>query len=263
MHMNAPFSVYIGIDVGNGPRPVTFVALDEEQIPQAIGEGDIHDALAYAAGQTGPALTAVNAAARPNKGLLAREEVRRTLSAPPPKNKWNQLRLVEYELMQVGISIPETPASPDRGLPAVRRGFSLVARLEELGYQPFPDESAPRQWIETNADAAFWSLLGVAPLAAGTLEGRIQRQLVLSDEQLRVPDAMEFFDEITRFKILASRLPVQNIFSQPEINAWMAAHLAWLAANEPERTQRFGDPEEGVVFLPVKLQETTVMREYE
>ena len=258
--MSAPFSVYIGIDVGIGPRPVTFVALDEEQIPQAIGEGDIHDVLAYAAGQTPPALAAVNAAARPNKGLLAREEVRRTLSAPPPKNKWHQLRLVEYELMQEGISVPETPSSPDRSLPVVRRGFTLVSRLEDLGYVPYPDEENPRQWIETNADAAFWALLGVAPLPAGTLEGRIQRQLVLADEQLKVPDAMEFFDEVTRFKILSSRLPVQNIFSQPEINAWMAAHLAWLAANEPDRTRRFGDPEEGVVFLPVKMQENVPVR---
>lgn len=259
--MKSAFDVYIGIDVGTGPRPVTFVALDEDQTPQAIGEGDVHDLLAYAAGQFGPALAAVNSAARPNKGLLAREEVRKTLHAPLPKSKWHQLRLVEYELMQAGINVPETPASPERSLPAVRRGFLLVERLEELGYLPFPDEQAPRQWIETNADAAYWTLLGVAPLLSGTLEGRIQRQLVLADEGLKVPDAMEFFDEVTRFKILASRLPVQNIYSQPEINAWMAAHLAWLAANEPERTRRFGDPEEGVVYLPVKTPETFLVRD--
>lgn len=250
--MSEAFSVFIGIDVGIGPRPVTFVALDAEQKAQAIGEGDVHDVLAYAAGQSGRALVAVNAAARPNKGLLAREEVRRTLNPPPPKNKWHQLRLVEYELIQAGIEVPETPASPERSLPWVRRGFALVERLEEFGYQPFPLQEAPRQWLETNADAAFWSLLGVAPLQAGTLEGRIQRQLVLADETLEVPDAMEFFEEITRYKILKSILPIKNIFSQPEINAWISAHTAWLAANEPERTKRYGALEEGVVFLPTR-----------
>lgn len=253
---NAAFSIFIGIDVTIGPRPVTFVALDITQTALAIGEGDVHDALAYAAGQTGRALVAVNAAARPNRGVLAREEIRKALNPPPPRNKWHQLRLVEYELLQAGIEVPETPASPEKSLPWVRRGFSLVERLEGLGYQTFTEgEESSRQWLETNADAAFWSLLGVTPLPAGTLEGRIQRQLALADEELEVPDAMEFFDEITRFKILSSKLPTKNIFSQPEINAWMAAHTAWLVAQEPDRTRRFGIPEEGVVYLPVKLPE--------
>jgi hypothetical protein len=250
--MNASFSVYIGIDVGMGPRPITFVALDPDQKAQAIGEGDVHDALAYAAGQTGRALVAVNAAARPNRGLLAREEVRRAFDRPPPKSKWNQLRLLEYELLQEGISVPETPSSPDRGQPWVRRGFALVASLETLGYQPYPAEAedGPRQWLETNADAAFWSLLGVSPLPAGTLEGRIQRQLVLADEALDVPDAMDFFEEITRFRILKSILPVQYVITQPEINAYMAAQVGWLAANQPERVRQFGAAEEGLLFLP-------------
>jgi hypothetical protein len=250
--MNATFSVFIGINITIGAKPVTFVALDEEQKAQAIGEGDLHDVLAYAAGQSGRALVAVNAAARPNKGLLAREDVRRALDPPPPKRIWHQLRLVEYELQQAGIEVPETPASPEHSLPWVRRGFSLVEQLETLGYRPFPGDDAPRQWLETNADAAFWTLIGVTPLESGTLEGRIQRQLILADEALDVPDAMDFFDEITRFKILASKLPTKNIFSQPEINAWMAAHIAWLAANEPDRTRMFGAPEEGVVYLPAR-----------
>lgn len=250
--MNAPFSVYIGIDVGMGPRPVTFVALDPDQKAQAIGEGDVHDALAYAAGQSGRALISVNTAARPNQGLLAREEVRRSFKKPPPKSKWHQLRLAEYELLQAGIEVPETPASPDRGQPWVRRGFALVAQLEELGYMPFPAEEAPRQWMETNADAAFWSLLGVTPLPAGTLEGRIQRQLVLLDEALDVPDAMDFFEEITRFKLLKSILPMKYVISQPEINAYMAAQVGWLVTNQPERVRQYGVPEEGLMFLPAR-----------
>jgi len=259
--MSDEFSVFIGIDVGMGSRPVTFVALDSEQRALAIGEGDVQDALAYAAGQTGRALIAVNAAARPNKGLLAREEIRQGFNPPPPKYKWHQLRLVEYELRQAGIEVPETPASPDKSLPWVRRGFNLVERLEGLGYQPFPSEGTQRQWLEINADAAFWSLLGVTPLQAGTLEGRIQRQLVLADQGLEVPDAMDFFDEITRFKILSSKLPIKNIFPQPEVNAWIAAHTAWLAVNNPEHTRRYGALEEGVMYLPVREAERRAVLE--
>jgi hypothetical protein len=257
--MNSMYRVYLGIDIHIGPKPVTFVALDPDQQPLAISEGDVADALAYAAGQTTGALVAVNAAAYPNKGRMARPEVRRSLIPPPPKGKFTALRQLEYELITAGITIPETPGSPDKSAPWVRRGFSLVEKLEALGYQAFPgngnDPSCSRFWIETNSNAGFWSLLGVAPLESGTLEGRIQRQLVLSDEYLEVPDAMDFFEEITRFKILKSNLPTKNIFSQPEINAWLAAHIAWLLVNQPERIQKYGEPEEGLIFLPVKGKE--------
>jgi hypothetical protein len=257
--MNMMYRVFLGIDIGIGSKPVTFVALDPDQHALAIGEGDVTDALAYAAGQTAGALAAINAAARPNKGRMTRTEVRRSLTPPPHKGKFTALRQVEYELFQAGIEVPETPASAAKSLPWVRRGFTLVEKLETMGYQPFPcDGSQPtcqRQWLETNADAGFWSLLGVAPLPSGTLEGRIQRQLALLDEALEVPDAMEFFEEITRFKILKSSLPTKNIFSQPEINAWMAAHTAWMAANQPEGIHQYGEPEEGVIFLPMKNEE--------
>jgi len=261
------FSVYLGIDVTIGPKPVTFVALDQDQQALAIGEGDLTDVLAFAAGQMGGALAAVNAAAHPNKGRMRRDEVRRKLKPAPPKGKFTHLRQVEYELIQAGIKVPETPNSPERSLPWVRRGFLLVEKLEELGYRVFtmPDSSAEtselsaaepilgqRQWLETQSDAAFWSLLSAVPLTAGTLEGRIQRQLALKDQDLKVPDAMVFFEEITRFKLLKSILPTENIFSQGEINAWMAAHTAWLAANEPDRIRKFGEAEEGTIYLPYK-----------
>jgi len=200
--MGDKFSVYIGIDVTIGSKPVTFVALDMDQQALAIGEGDVTDALAFAAGQMSGALLAINAAAHPNQGRMTRDEVRRQLNPTPAKGKFTHLRQVEYELIQAGIEVPGTPNSPERSLPWVRRGFLLVEKLEEMGYQAFPGTDAVpttadqlpadtteanRQWLETQADAAFWSLLGVVPLPAGTLEGRIQRQLALLDQELKVP----------------------------------------------------------------------------
>jgi hypothetical protein len=246
------FRVYLGIDISIGARPVTFVALDESQQAIAIGEGDVPDVLAFAAGQTGGALVAVNAAAHPSRGRMKREDVRRSLNPVPARGKFTQVRQAEYELLQAGIEIPPAPVSAEKGLPAARRGFLLVEKLHALGYAPFPTEDTPRQWIEVPADAAFWSLLGVAPLPAGTLEGRIQRQLALLDEGLPVPDAMDFFEEITRYRLLKSILPTKNIFSQTEINAWVNAYTAWLADHAPEQLRRFGEEEEGLIILPCK-----------
>jgi hypothetical protein len=256
--MSSNYRVFMGIDISIGSRPVTFVALDADQQLQAIGEGEVADALAFAAGQNAGALVTTCAAARPNQGRMTRPDVRSTLVPSPPKGKWKALRQAEYELIQAGIDVPATPNSPERSLPWVQRGFALVERLEELGYQAFStrtgeDDGSPvRHWLETNPDAAFWSLLGVVPLPSGTLEGRIQRQLALRDQGLKVPDAMDFFEEITRFKLMRSILPDENIFPQAELNAWVAAHTAWLAANQPDCTREFGETEEGIIYLPAK-----------
>jgi hypothetical protein len=251
--------VFLGVDITSGPRPVTFVALDPDEKALAIGEGDLPDVLAYAAGQQAGALVAVNAPGRPNNGRMALSEVRQLLKPEPERGKWKSLRQADYELICQGAGVPQTPASAEHALPWMKRGFTLVERLEELGYHPFSAETtgeeavpAARRWMEAQADAGFWSLLGINPLPAGTLEGRIQRQLVLADENLDVPDAMEFFEEITRFKLLKGNLPMKYVLAQGEINAWLAAHTAWLATNEPERVRQFGAEDEGVVFIPCK-----------
>lgn len=246
------FRVYLGIDISSGAKPVTFIALDEDQQAIAIGEGDVADVLAFAAGQTGRTLAAVNAAGRPNRGRMKRTEVRSALHPVPAPGKYRALRQVEYEMIQAGFEVTETSVAAGQGLPWVRRGFNLFERLKTLGYEPFPAEDASRQVMETPSDAVYWSLLGTHPLLAGTLEGRIQRQLALLDEGLKVPDAMDFFEEITRYKLLKSVLPIQNIFPQSELNAWAAAHTAWIATHSPERVRSFGEPEEGIAFLPFK-----------
>jgi hypothetical protein len=66
---------------------------------------------------------------------------------------------------------------------------------------------------------------------------------------------MDFYEEITRYRLLKSILPTKNILSQAEINAWTAAHTAWLAAHHPERIRRYGEEEEGFIFLPCKTKE--------
>jgi len=246
------FRAYLGIDIGVGVKSVTLVALDENQQVAAISNGNAGDALAFAAGQPAGALVGINATARHNRGRMAREESPDSVVSALPMRKLKGLRQVEFDLLQAGFSDLPTSASAEKTLPFARHGLALVEKLEELGYEHFPAEESPRQWLEVPADAAFHSLLGVKPLPAETLEGRIQRQLALLDEGLDVPDAMDFFEEITRYRLLKSILPDKNIFPQAELNAWIVAHTAWLADWHPTQVTRFGEEEEGIVFLPCK-----------
>jgi len=240
--------VYIGIDSLPGSPPFAMACLDGERKLVALSQGPLAEMLAYAAGQA-DAIVAISAPPRPNQGLAWRQEA--LLETPEAlTHRPTNLRLAEQVLRDRGYAVPLTPSDPAHCQGWMRRGFELYAQLQAIGYTAFPGEG-PRCWLETQANACFQSLLGVAPFPSGTLEGRLQRQLVLRDLHLPVSDAMDFFEEVTRHKLLHGILPSEKIYAQAELNAMMAAHVAWLAAHHPDRLQSFGDPAEGEVFLPL------------
>jgi hypothetical protein len=187
-----------------------------------------------------------------NRGLLKREEVRKKLSPSSYMGKWVNLRLVEYELLERGINVPRTPGSKKRSPRWMKLGFALFEELDKLGYELYPHPSSRRQFFECQGEASFWNLLGHAPLREGTLEGRLQRQIVLFLVGLPVPDAMRFFEEVTRHRLLTNKLPMDKVFSANELNALIAAYTAYLNGTQPDKVIQLGDVEEGTIYLPDK-----------
>lgn len=242
---------YIGVDLSFGKRPFTFAALDENRRILALGEGEMIDALSYLAGLS-RAVVAVNGPLRPNGGWMADPAARALLEPQPPKGRWVDMRVAEYELAREGLEVPYTSARPAHVPAWMQTSLRFGARLcEELRYQPYPrQEEALTCMLEVQADAAFWSVLGVIPFPAPSLEGRIQRQLALADLGIPVPDAMDFFEEITRYRILHSQLPLQDIHSAAELNALMAAFIAMQSDCEPGLLRCFGRADEALIYLP-------------
>lgn len=239
--MAQEFAAYIGIDAGSGRKPFTYTCLDAKRKLLAVGSGSTVDVLSYAAGQTA-ALAAVSAPVRPGSLKLAHA------SEPAlPVLRLGSLRQLSLDLG----GQPHADASADCP-PWMAASIELVDRLQSMGYLPFQAADSPLQWLEAPAQSGFQSWLGLEPFEADTLEGRLQRQLVLYDLDLDVPDAMEFFEEITRFKLLHGHLPYERVLSQAEINAYMAANTAWLAVNEPATVHSSGSAESGLVYFPVK-----------
>lgn len=242
-------TTFIGIDPTAGKKPFSYAALDNSLHLLALGQGTMEEVLAFTAGQR-QAFTAVCAPRRPNQGLMDRAEVRQQLIPPPRPGRWSNFRIAEYQMRQHNITCPKT-ASQEKECPTwIQVGFTLYHRLEGLGYHAFPASGESLQWLEVYPHACYCVLLGQTPFPKNTLEGRIQRQLALYDQELKVPDPMRFFEEITRHRLLQGILPLQELYSQGELDALAAAFTAWLAASHPERTSRLGDPEEGLVILP-------------
>jgi hypothetical protein len=242
-------TTYIGIDPTAGQRPFTYAALDVNLELLALGRGSLDEVTAFAGGQRS-AVVSVNAPRQPNVGLMKDEAIRSSLKPVPTPGRWEGYRLAEYLLYQHNISIPRTPDLPSEAPRWMQMGFQVYQRLEQFGYQLYPLQDAECQMFETYPHGAFCTLLGVAPFPKQTLEGRLQRQLVLHERQLRIPNPMRFFEEITRHRLLNGILPLEDLFSVEELDALVAAYTAWVTANQPENISILGDPAEGQIILP-------------
>ncbi len=243
---------YLGVVVSGETRSFAYAAVTDGLNVLALGGGSLEDAAAYAAGQTS-ALVAVQAARRPNLGLMASEQVRDKLQPALFAGRPANLRLAEWHLQQRGVAVQRTPAAL-KDCPAwMRQGFAFYDQLERLGYQCYPSGGA-LQYFEVHCGAAFAVLLKTV-FAAGTLEGRLQRQLALVEQGMDLPDPMDFFEEVTRHRLLQGVLPFEKVYAQAELDALCAAWLAWLAVHAPDRLVALGDEREGLVYVPALVDE--------
>jgi predicted RNase H-like nuclease len=160
-------------------------------------------------------------------------------------------RVADYLLRQHNIRIPQTPARLEDCPNWMRMGFILFRRLENMGYRLFPESGAERLHLEVYPHASYTVLLEGLPFPKHNLEGRLQRQLVLHEQGVNVPDPMRFFEEITRHRLLNGILPLDDLYTPGELDALVAAYTAWLAASRPEVVTQLGDAEEGQIVLPV------------
>jgi predicted RNase H-like nuclease len=247
-------TVYVGIDPTAGRRPLNYAVLDGRLRIVAQGEGNLDAVLAAVLGYES-AVVAVDAPQSPNGGLLALPEVRRQYGLRPYSTTWSQFKVCEYLLRQHGIGIYNTPAEEAEAKTWMRLGWQLYARLRDAGFQPLraSGASAPaRSFIEVHPHACFTVLLGHFPYKKTTLEGRLQRQLLLDQRGVYVHDPMEVFEEITRHRVLAGTLEYRGLLSHDELDALVSAYTAYLAATRPREVTWLGDESEGQIVVPIE-----------
>lgn len=242
-------TTFIGIDPTAGKRPMAYAALDRDLRTLALGEGDLDAVTAFVGGQQA-AFVAVNGPRQPNQGLMKRSEVRDSLNPVPRPGRWEGYRVAEYLLSQRKIRIPRTKANVENCPAWMQMGFDVYKRLAELGYKPYLTPDAPYQVMEVYPHAAYTVLLNGNPFPKTGLEGRLQRQLLLHNQGLYIPDPMRVFEEISRYRILQGILPLNDLYSPRELDALVAAFTAWVAATSPEGITALGEPEEGQIILP-------------
>jgi hypothetical protein len=118
-------------------------------------------------------------------------------------------------------------------------------QISQAGFKSLSQEDQPKRWFETNTQDCYREWIGKSPLPRRTLEGRLQRALVLYEQALRIEDPMDIFEEITRYKLIQGSFRLENIYSSKELDALAAAYLAWMTVNRPQQIVVNGE-----FFLP-------------
>jgi predicted nuclease with RNAse H fold len=248
--MNSIDSVYIGIDPASGNKEFSYAVLDANLNLVTLSDADMHEMVAFLSKQDS-AFVAVNAPAQVNQGLV-KKKLEDERSIPGRTLRGVDIRLAEYELHERGIAVTGTPSREEFCPAWMQVGFALYQKLADIGFKPFGVADAACQVLETHPYACFCVLVDGTPLPKSTLEGRLQRQLILYDKGLRITDAMRFFEEITRFKLMKGILPTDVLYSPEQLDVLVAAYTAWLAANRPHEVTGIGDSAEGKMILPAK-----------
>ena len=243
-------TLYFGVDPASVEKDFSYAVLDNNLNLIELADADISELITLL-DEGDSAFVAVNAPLQVNLGL-----VKQKLEEESPNLSHSlrgvDIRLAEYELREHGITVTGTPSHEEYCPAWMRAGFALYQELSNIGFTFYGKEDAKRQVLETQPYACFCALLGGTPLSKPTLEGRLQRQLLLNDKGLRINDAMEFFEEITRFKLMKGILPTDVLYSPEKLDVLVAAYLAWLVGNQPDEVIRIGDQKEGQVVLPAK-----------
>jgi Protein of unknown function (DUF429) len=241
-------SAFIGITPA-GHKSFTYAALDRDLNPIALADGNADDVTAFVTGQSS-ATVAVNSPAGVNRGL-AREMIKGKMLTPYQIRR-TELRLVEHELRERGIAVTKTPASVDLCPAWMQAGFELYRKLGKAGFQKYPEPNATHQVLETNPHACFCVMVGHVPLARLSLEGRLQRQIILYEQGLRIKDPMDFFEEITRYKLAKGIWPMDLLYLPDQLDSMAAAYTAWLTVHKQGSVFMIGDAKEGMAVLPGK-----------
>jgi len=142
--------------------------------------------------------------------------------------------LKQYAHITLALNIPSI-----KRLLGIYPGFKK--KIHRAGLKPYTTKNVPKQILETNAQDCFYVLIGKSPLSRRTLEGRVQRALVLYEQGLRINDPMDFFEELTRHHMLSGVFPNELLYSASELDALAGAYVAWLSVNEPEQIRVLGN----------------------
>jgi len=251
--------IFAGIDCSAGGRRLTVAALSPRLEVEFLRTQTVEDAAQELSGFAGISV-AIGGPLRPIPSAAAAESA----SGGSRHGKAVWARAAEAEIRRRGISFRPSPAREEAAPAAMRVLFHLARELSAREFmEGETTRDASRVLLSTRPAACAAVLLGRLPFPRATLEGRIQRQLILIREKVALPDPMDPLEEMTAHHLLSGHLPLRGICQPEELDALLAAFTAWRAFCQPETVTWLGRESDGGICLPAKpLLEKYVKSDY-
>jgi hypothetical protein len=249
--MLIPESTFVGIEPAGGGKSMHYAALDADLQVVALDAGDTGQLLAFIGGLR-PSVIALHAPRSGSQGAMAEPEIRRRYNLRPGSKRWREWRVAEFELRRRNIRLHPVASRLKTAQSWVNAGRGLIRQIESMGYRPLllDEPSGAPGLLEVQPHACFTALLEHRPFSRDTLEGRIQRQLVLYVAGLDLQDPLMALEEITRHHMLSGHLPLETVCRPEELDALAAAYTAYLASQKPESVTQLGERAEGLITVP-------------
>lgn len=241
--------VFAGVDIKSGNRPSTCAIVNDRRRVIHVGEHD-QESLVSLLSSYDKIACGIDAPCSRNLGIMEDPDYREMLGLRPNAKRFSSYRVSEFEIRRRGIHIYATPRELSQNTSWMGDGWRLYDALRLKGFRDYPSE-ANHLMFETYPHADFTVLIGTRPYPKNTLEGRIQRQLVLNDQGIALKDAMHLIEEWTRYRFITGRIDFDQLYTHDQLDALVAAYTAYLAATEPEMITAVGDQRDGLILLPV------------
>lgn len=239
--MNAD-RIFAGVDLSGGRRGPTLAMLSTRLDVVSLERRSLTEAV-----------EAIASCAEITIAIGCPPHPRTAAGGTPGARSGNASRAADAQIARRGIPVRRIPAREDEAPAWMRSGFELTrelfAREFTAGKGPW---EAPRVLMETSPLGCAAVLLGRLPYGRESLEGRIQRQLVLLRERVGLPDPMDALEELTAHHILSGRMELKGIHEPGELDALLAALTAARAHTRPEMVSWLGDEADGWLCLPGK-----------
>jgi predicted nuclease with RNAse H fold len=243
--------VFIGVDTTAGKRPATIAILNASLGIVHCGSHPLNEVIQMIASYPS-AMCGVDAPIEHSRSLLADPKTRERMGLNPSQQNYSSYRVCEYDLRRRGIYSYKTPVERLKAPTWMQESWRLYDHLRSMGFAPYPSRGT-RVMFETYPHATYTMLIKKRPYPKDSLEGRIQRQLVLYQEGVEVPDAMDCFEEWTRHRFISGDLPMDNLFDHDRLDALAAAYTAFMLYREPQNVTAIGELTDGQIFVPVPV----------
>jgi predicted nuclease with RNAse H fold len=245
--------VFIGLDTTAGQRAATLAVLNAKLSVLHCDDHPIEQALQIVASYP-HAVCGIDAPIEHSRMVLAEPTARMRVGLEPRQKNYQTYRVCEYELRRRGIHSYKTPTDRSKAPGWMQAGWQVYDRLRAMGYVAHP-YGGQRVMFETYPHAAYTMMLKRRPYPKASLEGRVQRQLVLYREGVEVADPMDFFEEWTRHSFLAGKLLLDRLYEHDALDALLAAYTAFLLYREPHNVTAIGELADGQILVPVPVNE--------